>query len=83
VESENGNFIQTDPSLKSREKRKPTFKALYGLGSLTSSHVIRDKKIIGGKIGIIPIDEIESTFRLRDFKKKFLLNEFINKRNKT
>ena len=74
--------MQTDPSLKSREKRKPTFKALYGLGSLTSSHIIRNKKIIGGKIGIIPIDEIESTFRLREFKKPFFLKKLIYKNKK-
>ena len=80
IESEDGNFTQTDPSLKSREKRKPTFKALYGLGSLTSSHIIRNKKIIGGKIGIIPIDEIESTFRLREFKKPFFLKKLIYKK---
>ena len=82
IESEDGNFMQTDPSLKSREKRKPTFKALYGLGSLTSSHIIRNKKIIGGKIGIIPIDEIESTFRLREFKKPFFLKKLIYKNKK-
>ncbi len=79
IESDDGNFVQTDPSLKSREKRKPAFKALYGLGSLTSSHIIRNKKIIGGKIGIMPIDEIENTFRLREFKKPLLLKKLINK----
>tara|TARA_A100001011_G_scaffold400206_1_gene513187 strand:+ start:1629 stop:2972 length:1344 start_codon:yes stop_codon:yes gene_type:complete len=66
LKSDNGEYLQTDSSLLSREKRKPTYKALYGLGCLTSSHIIRSKKIIGGKIGIIPFDKIDYTFRIRD-----------------
>ena len=32
--------MQTDPS---GQEKEPTFKALYGLGSLTSSHILEIK----------------------------------------
>ncbi len=63
--SEKDEFVQVDKSLQSREKKKPIYRALYGLGCLTSSHIIRTKKIIGGKIRIIPIDNIKYTYRER------------------
>ena len=78
LKSESGNFVQTDSSLNSRNIRKPTYKALYGLGCLTSSHIIRNKKIIGGKIGIIPIDNINNSFRLIDLKKSRILKSFFS-----
>ena len=80
IKSDNDQFIQTDSSMLSRENRKPTYKALYGLGCLTSSHVIRSKKIVGGKIGIIPINDINNTFRLRDIKSSKILKSLFKKK---
>jgi glycosyltransferase involved in cell wall biosynthesis len=52
-----GEFEQTDPSLEARDKRDPLYKALYGLGCLTSSWVIRSGKLVGGKVGILKIED--------------------------
>ena len=49
----NDDYKQTDPSLKPRKNREPIFKALYGLGCITSSWTLRKGSMVGGKIGII------------------------------
>ena len=49
------DYKQTDPSLKLREKREPIYKALYGLGCISSSWIVRSGKLVGGKIGILKI----------------------------
>lgn len=59
-------FKQSDNSMKNRIEREPVYRALYGLGTLTSSTIIRQGKIVGGKIGIFPLDHLQNTFRLRD-----------------
>lgn len=61
-----GEFKQTDPSLKSRDQRQPIYRALYGLGCVSSAWVIRSGKMVGGKIGILPIDDSRSALRLRE-----------------
>ena len=66
IENENNEFYQTDSSMKNRKDRMPAYKALYGLGCLTSAAVIRSGKLIGGKIGILPITSLKNTFRLKD-----------------
>ena len=59
-----GDFKHTDPSMKSREQRDPIYQALYGIGCLSSSRIIRSGKMVGGKIGILPINEAHARFRL-------------------
>jgi len=66
-QNEEKEFAQTDPSLKSREKRDPLYKALYGLGCLTATWVIRSGQMIGGKIGILEVSNIE--YAQRDIEK--------------
>ncbi|MCG3770525.1 MAG: hypothetical protein JW384_01675 [Nitrosomonadaceae bacterium] len=61
-----GEFKQTDQSLKSRDQRQPIYRALYGLGCVSSAWVIRSGKMIGGKIGILSIDGSRSALRLRE-----------------
>lgn len=61
-----GEFKQTDPSMKSRAQREPIYRALYGLGCVSSAWVIRTGKVVGGKIGILRIDDSKSALRLRD-----------------
>ena len=62
--NDNHDYKQTDPSLKSREDRDALYKALYGLGCLTSSWIIRTGDMIGGKIGIIPLNDPKYSKRL-------------------
>ena len=65
--NEDGFFKETDSSLKSREYRKPIYKALYGIGCVTSCHNIRKGKLIGNKIGILPISNLIETLRLEEY----------------
>jgi rhamnosyltransferase len=51
-----GDYKQTDPSLKPRTEREPIYKALYGVGCVISPWVLRGGKMIGGKVGILEID---------------------------
>lgn len=48
-----GSFLQVDESLERKEYRKPLFKALYGLGCITSSIFLRKGRLIGDRVGII------------------------------
>ncbi len=48
-----GHFLQVDESLERKEYRKPLFKALYGLGCITSSIFLRKGRLIGDRVGII------------------------------
>ena len=73
VKKEN-DFYQTDDSMKSRAGRDYLLKALYGLGCLTSTHLIRTGKIIGGKIGILPITEFKYTLRHSNYEEIEKLN---------
>tara|TARA_E500000178_G_scaffold356319_1_gene433349 strand:+ start:2604 stop:3938 length:1335 start_codon:yes stop_codon:yes gene_type:complete len=57
------NYEQTDTSTLPIEKRIPLYKALYGLGTIVSSWLIRKKQITGGKIGILPVEEFKYTLR--------------------
>ena len=59
----NGDFIQTDDSFNKREKRDPVFRALYGLGCISSSNNIKKGKMVNGKIGILPIKDDKYTKR--------------------
>jgi len=70
--TEDEQFHQTDPSLKTRAKRNPVFRALYGLGCLTSTAHIRQGKMVGGKVGIFPIDELKYTLRIKNLSNDIL-----------
>jgi rhamnosyltransferase len=60
------DFKQTDASLKSRTEREPVFRALYGLGCVSSSELIRSGNIVGGKIGILPIEDQKNASRIKN-----------------
>ena len=62
-------YKQTDSSLRSRAKREPLYKALYGLGCLTSSWVIRSGQMVGGKMGILKVKSEEFSKRHRVVEK--------------
>ena len=63
-----GEFKQSDPSMKSRDQREPIYQAFYGLGCVSAVWVLRTGKVVGGKIGILPIDDPKSAFRSREFE---------------
>ena len=63
-----GDFKQTDVSLMPRTNRDPVFRALYGLGCVTSSVLIRKGILVGGKIGILQIKEKKHASRIRNFE---------------
>ncbi len=58
-----GLFNQTDDSFNKREKRDPVYRALYGLGCISSTYNIKKGKMVSGKIGILPIKEEKYTKR--------------------
>ena len=60
------DYSQIDDSLNMRSKRQPVYKALYGLGCVTSATIIRQGKFVGGKVGILPIEHFRHTLRLKD-----------------
>tara|TARA_B100000902_G_scaffold399521_1_gene470782 strand:+ start:4803 stop:6128 length:1326 start_codon:yes stop_codon:yes gene_type:complete len=63
--NENNIFSQTTHSLKPRDERSPTYRALYGLGTLVSSSFIRKKTFAGGKVSIISLKETKFSERER------------------
>lgn len=63
IMGDNGDYSQVDSSMKNRSERQPIYKALYGQGCLTSSSLIRVKKLVGGKVGILPLRDEKFTFR--------------------
>ena len=67
---ENKGFEQTDTHLTSRKNRQPIYKALYGLGCLVNSWVIRRGKLTDGNIGILPIKDFRTSLRANEFKSK-------------
>lgn len=66
--AEDGQFKQTDASMKARTDRQPIFRALYGLGCLTAATVLRKGQMVGGKIGMLPIDGFQYTLRAKDIE---------------
>jgi len=68
LKNEHDDYQQTDASMKHRSERQPAYRALYGLGCLSSAAIVRTGKIVGGKVGILPIDDFKYTLRLRDFE---------------
>ena len=62
--NKNMDYEQTDPSLKPRSDREPIYKALYGIGCLTASWLIRTGKMVGGKIGILKLSNPDFALRI-------------------
>ncbi len=64
-ETEDGMGFETigDPLLP-RTRKKPLYRALYGLGCLTSAPIARQGKLVGGRIGILPVPDQEYTARV-------------------
>lgn len=66
VKNDVGDYAQVDSSMKGRDEREPVFRALYGLGCVTSSVLLRQGRMVGGKVGIFPVENFAHTVRLRE-----------------
>lgn len=66
LDDETASFKEIDSSLSIRSRRSPAFKALYGLGTLSSAPLIRSGQIVGGQVGIFPLEEENWHVRGRD-----------------
>lgn len=55
--SAEGGFVPIGDSLKLRERKQPIYRSLYGLGSVTNAAVIRAGKLVGERVGILPVDD--------------------------
>jgi rhamnosyltransferase len=64
--SEIDGFKQLDSSMDSRNERDPVMRALYGLGCLSAVSLVRSGKMIGGKIGILPIEDFHFNLNIRE-----------------
>jgi rhamnosyltransferase len=71
-------FKQTDSSMKSRDQREPIYRALYGLGCVSSAWVIRTGKVVGGKIGILPIQDPKGAMRSRELGSEKIYEVLLN-----
>ena len=69
------DFKQNDASMSSREHRSPNYKALYGLGCLSASWVIRKGKMVDGKIGILPLKDVRYGMRRRESDYAYMYDE--------
>jgi len=70
-------LMQIDSSMDSRNNRSPIMRALYGLGCATSASLIRIRSIVGGKIGIFPIDNYKFTLNSREMGSKEIINNLL------
>lgn len=52
--SPSGQWIQTDPSLQPRESRPSTFRALYGVGTISRASIVRKGVLVGQGVTILP-----------------------------
>ena len=59
----NGSFIQIGDALKPRIFKHPLYRALYGSGCLSSAKFIRAGKLIGDRVGIVPIKNMLYSLR--------------------
>ena len=65
-EDDLGNFIQEKEALLPRQFKNPTYRALYGLGCVSSVPVLRAGSLVGEEVGILPVTNVMYTFRCDD-----------------
>ena len=59
-------YHQVGEGLLPRQQKHPIYKALFGLGCVSTAHVIRQEKLIGETIGIIPVNDVKYTLKIND-----------------
>jgi len=65
-EDVNGKYCQVGDALMPRVEKHPLYRALYGVGCVTISSVIRTGKLVGSSVGISPLDSLLYALRLDD-----------------
>ena len=66
VHDENKGYMQIGEGFTPRVERHPIYQAIYGLGCVTYSSAISKGKLVGEKVGIVPINNILYTFKVSD-----------------
>lgn len=61
-----GKFQRVSQSVKPSENRPQVYRSLYGLGCATNASLIRRGKLVGGRVGIVPIHDHIYTLRCTD-----------------
>lgn len=56
AQTESGDFTQVGDGLKRRQQKDPVYKSLYGVGTAVVVPLIRQGKLVGEKVGIIPLE---------------------------
>ncbi len=74
LKNEQDGFDPISRSLESRKSKNPIYRALYGQGCLTNASLLRKKKLIGTKVGIISLTNMKYTLRLNEEGAKEILN---------
>jgi rhamnosyltransferase len=77
--SEKEGFKQIDPSMASRNEREPVMRALYGLGCFTTAGLLHSGKMVGGKIGILPIQDFHFNLNIRENGAENIVNNIFEK----
>jgi len=63
-EGTDGEYSQVGDALMPRVDKHPLHRALYGVGSVTSTSVIRAGNLVGDKVGIFPLNNLLYALRL-------------------
>ena len=61
-----GGLQDLDPTLLPRTERAPAWRALYGLGTVVKAPILRSGEMVGGRVGMVPIENISGEPIRRD-----------------
>jgi hypothetical protein len=50
-------FTPIGDSLKPRDHKQPVYRALYGLGCVSAAAVVRQGRLVGARVGILPVND--------------------------
>ena len=65
-EDEDGDYSQVGDALMPRVEKNPLHRALYGVGCVTSTPIIRMGSLVGDRVGIFPLNNLLYALRLDD-----------------
>ena len=66
IYDENNGYREFGEGTLPRNIKHPIYKAVFGLGCISHSGLIRSGKLVGERVGIIPIDDIKYTLKASD-----------------
>ena len=76
-ENADDTLVRVDSSLQTRDQKKPTYKAVYGLGCYTTAAKIRSGKLIGERVGVVKLNDVLSALRYRNEEEKSLIDTIL------